>query len=90
MILFVDSYGLDGSVRFTYQSEALSELGTSAQVSTVTVVRSIVAAAAQPGFAKISDYFGRVSILVISVILYVVGKYHSYSNNISLSLVNSV
>ncbi|OXB39350.1 hypothetical protein LQV05_000779 [Cryptococcus neoformans] len=73
VFLMAYSYGLDGSVRFTYQSEALSELGTSAQVSTVTVVRSIVAAAAQPGFAKISDYFGRVSILVISVILYVVG-----------------
>lgn len=69
----VDSYGLDGSVRYTYQAEALSVLGTSAQVSTVTVVRSIVAAAAQPGFAKISDYFGRISILVISVILYAVG-----------------
>ncbi|WVO20323.1 uncharacterized protein IAS62_001617 [Cryptococcus decagattii] len=73
VFLMAYSYGLDGSVRYTYQAEALSELGTSAQVSTVTVVRSIVAAAAQPGFAKISDYFGRISILVISVILYVVG-----------------
>ncbi|WVR08388.1 hypothetical protein IAU60_005443 [Kwoniella sp. DSM 27419] len=42
------------------------------QVSTVTVVRSIVAAAAQPVYAKISDYFGRVSILLISIVFYLV------------------
>ncbi|WVQ85771.1 hypothetical protein IAT38_007938 [Cryptococcus sp. DSM 104549] len=67
------SYGLDGSVRYTYQATALSVLGTSAQVSTVTVVRSIVAAAVQPIYARISDYFGRVSILVISAVFYVIG-----------------
>nr|ODN90125.1 MFS transporter, SIT family, siderophore-iron:H+ symporter [Cryptococcus depauperatus CBS 7841] len=73
VFLVAYSYGLDGSVRFTYQSEALSKLGTSAQVSTVTVVRSIVAAAVQPVYARISDYFGRISILVITVIFYVAG-----------------
>ncbi|KAK8850324.1 hypothetical protein IAR55_004241 [Kwoniella newhampshirensis] len=68
------SYGLDGTVRYTYQASALSVLGVSAQTSTVTVVRSIVAAAAQPVYAKISDYFGRISILGISVIFYVIGS----------------
>ncbi|WWD20507.1 hypothetical protein CI109_104983 [Kwoniella shandongensis] len=68
------SYGLDGTVRYTYQAAALSVLGVSAQTSTVTVVRSIVAAAAQPVYAKISDYFGRISILFIAVVFYVIGS----------------
>lgn len=37
-------------------------------------MRSVVAAAGQPVFAKISDYFGRISILVIAVVFYVVGE----------------
>ncbi|WRT68181.1 uncharacterized protein IL334_005156 [Kwoniella shivajii] len=73
VFLVAYSYGLDGTVRYTYQAIALSELGTSSQISTVTVVRSIVAAAAQPAYAKISDYFGRTSILFISVLLYALG-----------------
>nr|XP_018259907.1 MFS transporter, SIT family, siderophore-iron:H+ symporter [Kwoniella dejecticola CBS 10117]OBR82065.1 MFS transporter, SIT family, siderophore-iron:H+ symporter [Kwoniella dejecticola CBS 10117] len=74
VFLVAYSYGLDGTVRYTYQATALSDLKTSSQLSTVTVVRSVVAAAAQPAFAKISDYFGRVSILFISVIFYAVGS----------------
>ena len=66
---------LDGSTRYTYQSTATSAFGASAQISTVSVVRAIVAAAAQPAYAKISDYFGRVSILLISSVFYVVGEY---------------
>ncbi|WVF68087.1 hypothetical protein IAT40_002850 [Kwoniella sp. CBS 6097] len=73
VFLVAYSYGLDGSVRYTYQVTALDELGTSAQISTVTIVRSIVAAAAQPAYAKLSDYFGRTSILLISIIFYVIG-----------------
>jgi SIT family siderophore-iron:H+ symporter-like MFS transporter len=64
---------LDGTVRYTYQVTALSQLQASAQISTVTVVRSVAAAAAQPAFAKISDYFGRVSILFLAVVFYIVG-----------------
>lgn len=66
-------YGLDGTLRYTYQVFALAEWAASAQISTITVVRSIVAAAAQPAFARISDYFGRISILFISTVFYVVG-----------------
>ncbi|WWC92118.1 uncharacterized protein L201_007072 [Kwoniella dendrophila CBS 6074] len=74
VFLVAYSYGLDGTVRYTYQATALSDLKTASQLSTVTVVRSVVAAAAQPAFAKISDYFGRVSILFISVVFYAVGS----------------
>ena len=72
---------LDGSTRYTYQSTATSSFSASAQISTVSVVRAIVAAAAQPAYAKISDYFGRVSILLISSVFYVVGE--SSSSNTS-------
>ena len=37
------------------------------------VVRSIIAAAAQPAFARVADVFGRVELLVFSVVLYVLG-----------------
>jgi SIT family siderophore-iron:H+ symporter-like MFS transporter len=65
---------LDGSTRYTFQATATSAFAASAQISTVSVVRAIVAAAAQPAYAKISDYFGRVSILIISSVFYVIGK----------------
>jgi SIT family siderophore-iron:H+ symporter-like MFS transporter len=74
-LLHTDPPRLDGSTRYTYQSTATSAFGASAQISTVSVVRAIVAAAAQPAYAKISDYFGRVSILLISSIFYVIGEY---------------
>ncbi|WVQ95751.1 hypothetical protein IAU59_002850 [Kwoniella sp. CBS 9459] len=78
------SYGLDGTVRYTYQVTALDELGNSAQISTVTIVRSIVAAAAQPAYAKLSDYFGRTSIMLISIIFYLVGTIvQATANNLS-------
>lgn len=74
ILLVAYAYGLDGSVRYIYQTEALDEFKSSAQISTVTVVRSIVAAAAQPAFAKISDYFGRVSILFLALVFYLIGE----------------
>ena len=74
IFLIAYAYGLDGSVRYYYQTEALNDFKSSAQISTITVVRSIVAAAAQPAFAKVSDYFGRLSILFIAVVFWVVGE----------------
>ncbi|ORY32150.1 major facilitator superfamily protein [Naematelia encephala] len=59
--------------RYTFQNYATADFGNAAQISTIAVVRSIVAAAGQPVFAKISDYFGRISILVIAVVFYVIG-----------------
>lgn len=74
IFLVAYSYGLDGTTRYFFQTYALSSFGDSAQISTVTVVRSIVAAAAQPAFARFSDYFGRLSMIFISVVFYVVGE----------------
>lgn len=60
-------------MRYTLQVYALASFSSSAQISTVTVVRSIIAAAAQPVYAKVSDYFGRMSILFICVFFFVLG-----------------
>ena len=76
---------LDGSTRYTYQSTATSSFSASAQISTVSVVRAIVAAAAQPAYAKISDYFGRVSILLISSVFYVVGESSFFNTSLRSS-----
>ena len=42
-------------------------------LSTINVLRSVIAAAAQPTAAKICDVFGRLELIIISIIFYVVG-----------------
>src|SRR5271156_2966234 len=42
-------------------------------LATINVIRSVIAAAAQPTAAKIADVFGRVELIFISVVFYVVG-----------------
>lgn len=44
------TYGLDGSVRGSYQAYATSEMGGHALLATVNVVRSVIACIAQVGF----------------------------------------
>ena len=66
-------YGLDGTLRYTYQPYALSDFGAHSLSSTVNVVRSVISAAAQPTSAKIADVFGRVELLSLSVFFYVLG-----------------
>lgn len=60
-------------MRYTFQVYAVNQFQSAARISTIAVVRAVVAAAAQPVYAKISDYFGRISILIISVIFYLIG-----------------
>ena len=64
---------LDGSTRTTFQATATNSYATHSLLATVMVVRSIIAAAAQPAFARVADVFGRVELLVFSVVLYVLG-----------------
>lgn len=40
-------YGLDGTLRYTYQPTATSNFGNHSLLSTINVVRAVVAAAAQ-------------------------------------------
>lgn len=42
------AYGLDGQTRYTYQSFATSGFGVHSLLSTINVVRSVIAAAVQP------------------------------------------
>ena len=67
------SYGLDGLLRYTYQSYAASSFGEHTLLSTINVLRSVVAAAAYPPAARIADVFGRFELMIASVVLYVLG-----------------
>ncbi|OWB66665.1 hypothetical protein B5S30_g2008 [[Candida] boidinii] len=73
IFLIAYCYGLDGTIRYTYQTNAVNSYSQHSLVSSVTVVRSVAGAVAQPFYAKLSDIFGRIELLVIAVILYVVG-----------------
>ncbi|KAJ5291908.1 Major facilitator superfamily domain general substrate transporter [Penicillium angulare] len=66
-------YGLDGTVRYTYQPYATQSYGQHSLLATVNVLRAVIAAAAQPTAAKIADVFGRVELIIISIIFYTIG-----------------
>ncbi|KAJ5651173.1 uncharacterized protein N7484_004896 [Penicillium longicatenatum] len=67
------AYGLDSQVRSTYQSYATSSFGEHSLLATVNVVRSVIAAAAQPAAARIADVFGRFELVVVSMVFYLIG-----------------
>lgn len=67
------AYGLDSLVRSTYQSYAASSLGVHTLLSTINVLRSVIAAAVHPAAAKIADAFGRFELISVSVAFYIVG-----------------
>ncbi|KAF6835615.1 siderophore iron transporter 1 [Colletotrichum musicola] len=66
-------YGLDGTLRYAYQPTATSSYSTHSLHASINVLRSVIAAAAQPTSAKIADVFGRVELICVSVLFYVVG-----------------
>ena len=66
-------YGLDGTLRYTYQPYATASYGQHSLYSSVNVLRAVIAAAAQPTSARIADVFGRVELICASVFFYVVG-----------------
>ncbi|OJJ80802.1 putative siderochrome-iron transporter Sit1 [Aspergillus glaucus CBS 516.65] len=66
-------YGLDNQVRQTYQPLATAEYQQHSLISTINVLRAVIAAAAQPTAAKIADVFGRVEVILLSIVFYTVG-----------------
>lgn len=66
-------YGLDATVRFTYQTYATNSYSQHSLLGTMNTVRAILAAAIQPPYARVADKFGRVELLLFSVVFYVVG-----------------
>ncbi|KAG7825121.1 hypothetical protein KL909_001413 [Ogataea angusta] len=73
IFLVAYAYGLDGQIRYTYQSYATSSYSQHSLLSTVTVVRSVAACVAQLFYARLSDIFGRIELLFVGIVLYVVG-----------------
>ncbi|SCU86868.1 LADA_0E00738g1_1 [Lachancea dasiensis] len=73
IFLVAYAYGLDGMLRYTFQSYATSSYAEHSLLSTVNCIKAVVAAAGQFWFARASDIFGRIEILAISVVFYIVG-----------------
>ncbi|EFW98896.1 siderochrome-iron transporter [Grosmannia clavigera kw1407] len=73
VFLVAYAYGLDGTVRYTYQTYATASYASHSLLSTINVLRAVIAAAAQPTAGKIADVFGRVELICLSVFFYVLG-----------------
>ncbi|OBT91484.1 siderophore transporter [Pseudogymnoascus verrucosus] len=73
IFLVAYAYGLDGTIRYTYQPLATASFSQHSLLATVTVLRSIIGAAAQPAAAKIADVFGRVELVIIGIFFYALG-----------------
>ncbi|KIY73548.1 MFS general substrate transporter [Cylindrobasidium torrendii FP15055 ss-10] len=73
IFLVAYAYGLDGTIRYTYQTYATNGYATHSLLATINVLRSVIAAAAQPTLAKLMDVFGRFEVLVASILFYIVG-----------------
>ncbi|TQV92715.1 siderochrome-iron transporter (Sit1) [Cordyceps javanica] len=85
------AYGLDGGLRFNYQAYATDSFGKHSLLSTINVVRAVIAAAAQPTGAKLADIFGRVELLIFSVFCYTIGTIiEAASQNIGTFCAGSV
>ncbi|CCE65590.1 hypothetical protein TPHA_0M00120 [Tetrapisispora phaffii CBS 4417] len=84
IFLVAYAYGLDGQVRYTYQSYATSSYAQHSLLSTVNCITTVIAAAGQICYARASDIFGRMTILVIGVIFYSMGTIiESQATNVS-------
>ncbi|EFR05113.1 siderophore iron transporter 1 [Nannizzia gypsea CBS 118893] len=79
IILFVGifilayAYGLDGTLRFTFQTYATASYSSHSLLATVNVLRAVIAAAAQPTAAKMADVFGRAEVILFTIVFYVIG-----------------
>lgn len=67
------AYGLESQVRSAYQPFATSSFKLHSYLSTINVLRSVVAVAVQPTAAKIADLFGRFEVILLSTMFYVLG-----------------
>ncbi|KAI0075932.1 ferrichrome-type siderophore transporter [Panus rudis PR-1116 ss-1] len=78
VFLVAYAYGLDGTIRYTYQATATASYATHSLLATVNVLRAVIAAAAQstpiqPTIAKLADVFGRMEMVMVSILFYVLG-----------------
>lgn len=76
-------YSLDLTVRSVFKTYATSSYANHSLYTTVNVITSVMAAASQPTYARLSDIFGRVELFVISIVFYSVGAIiESQSTNV--------
>ncbi|KAK0643402.1 major facilitator superfamily domain-containing protein [Cercophora newfieldiana] len=73
VFLVAFAYALDGVLRYTYQPLAAASFSQHSLLATINVLRAVVATAAQPTAGRMSDLFGRVELVCLSVGLYIVG-----------------
>ncbi|TFK51951.1 siderochrome-iron transporter [Heliocybe sulcata] len=73
IFLIAYAYGLDQQTRSVYQTYATNSYSTHSLLSTLNVVKAVIAAAAQPPMSKVADIFGRLELISFSVLFYVVG-----------------
>ncbi|RYP72749.1 hypothetical protein DL769_004365 [Monosporascus sp. CRB-8-3] len=66
-------YGLDATLRGTYQTYATDSYSQHSLLGTMNTVRAILAAAIQPPYARVADKFGRVELLLFATVFYIVG-----------------
>ncbi|CAK7262596.1 ferrioxamine B transporter [Sporothrix epigloea] len=81
VFLVAYAYGLDGTVRYTYQTYATASYSEHSLLASINVLRAVIAAAAQPTAAKIADIFGRVELVLVSIFFYVLGTVIQASSN---------
>ena len=84
IFLVAYSYGLDATLRGTFQTIATNNFQHHSMLGTVNTVRAILAAAIQPPYARVADKFGRVELLFFSIFFYVIGTIVvAASNNVN-------
>ncbi|EGV63875.1 hypothetical protein PSN45_004051 [Yamadazyma tenuis] len=80
VILFVTvlitayAYAVEMTVKGTIETYAVASFNQHALKSTVGVVQAVAAAAAQPTYARLSDRFGRLELIIVALVLYVIGS----------------
>ncbi|KAH3686597.1 hypothetical protein WICPIJ_002441 [Wickerhamomyces pijperi] len=66
-------YGLDSNIRYAYTALAANAYSAHSLLSTINVINSVIGAASQIFYARLSDIFGRLELFISAVIFYVVG-----------------
>lgn len=67
------AYGLDNLVRFTFQYQAASKYKNRDLLKAVNCVKMVIGAGGQLAYARASDIFGRITLLIFAILFYVVG-----------------
>ncbi|KAI5868707.1 MFS transporter [Durotheca rogersii] len=81
IFLVAYAYGLDATLRGTYQTFATNSYSHHSLLGTMNTVRAILAAAIQPAYARVADKFGRVELLSFAVVFYTVGTITCSASN---------